>query len=78
VYHVWRNEKCAQNFGLENLKVTGNLGDLGIDGLIVLKWILIFSLHTGHMFNFTSSLYAAEKERVGWGVGGGHELVQTT
>jgi hypothetical protein len=61
---VWRNENCIQNFGLGNLKGRDNLEDLGVNGLIILKWILIFSLHPGHRFNVTSSLYVVEKERV--------------
>jgi hypothetical protein len=33
-------DKCIQNFGWKNLKGRYPLGDVGIDGKIILKWIL--------------------------------------
>jgi hypothetical protein len=35
-----RDEKCAQIFWLGNLKGKDHLEDLGVDGRILLKWIL--------------------------------------
>jgi hypothetical protein len=37
-----RDEKCIQDCGLENMKGRDHLEDLGIDGKIILKWILVF------------------------------------
>jgi hypothetical protein len=34
-----RDEKCIQFF-FENLKERDHLGDLGVDGKIILEWIL--------------------------------------
>jgi hypothetical protein len=35
------DEKCVKNFGLESLKGRDHLEDLGIDGKIILKLILV-------------------------------------
>jgi hypothetical protein len=35
-----RSEKCVHGFGGGNLKERANLDELGIDGRIILKWIL--------------------------------------
>jgi hypothetical protein len=34
-----RDEKYTQYFGLQNLKEKENLGDLGIEGKIILEWM---------------------------------------
>jgi len=35
-----RDEKCIRNFGQKNLKGRDNMEDLGVDGKIILQWIL--------------------------------------
>jgi hypothetical protein len=35
-----REETCAQNFGLENLKGRDNLKVIGLDGKIIFKWFV--------------------------------------
>jgi len=35
-----RDDKCIQYFGLENPKRRGHLEDLGLDGKIILEWML--------------------------------------
>jgi hypothetical protein len=32
--------RCIQNFGRKNLKGKSHLRDLGVDGRIILKWII--------------------------------------
>jgi hypothetical protein len=34
------NEKCVKNFGRKNLKVRDHSEYLGVDGRIILEWIL--------------------------------------
>jgi hypothetical protein len=35
-----RDEKMCTKFWLENMKGRGNLEDLGVDGKVMLEWIL--------------------------------------
>jgi hypothetical protein len=35
-----KDEKCVQNFGQKNLMRTGHSQDTGIDGRVILQWIL--------------------------------------
>jgi hypothetical protein len=35
-----RDEKCVQNFGRKKLKGRDHSEDLGVDGRIILEWIL--------------------------------------
>jgi hypothetical protein len=42
MYGTYRaDEKCTQGFGGRNLKERDHLQDLGIGGMIVLKWLLL-------------------------------------
>ena len=40
MWHVWgrEEERCIQGFGGGNLREGDYLEDLGIDGMIILKW----------------------------------------
>jgi len=38
--HVWGEERCIQGFWWGNLRERDRLGDPGIDGRIILRWIL--------------------------------------
>jgi hypothetical protein len=40
VKHTWENEKCMQTLNSMNLKGRDNLGNLDIDGRIILKLAL--------------------------------------
>jgi len=35
----WGEERPIQGFGWENLRVRDHLGDSGVDGRIILRWI---------------------------------------
>jgi len=35
-----RQERCIQGFGGENVRERKQLGDLGVDGRIIIEWIL--------------------------------------
>jgi hypothetical protein len=35
-----RQERCIQGFGGENVRERNHLGDLGVDGRIIVEWIL--------------------------------------
>jgi hypothetical protein len=37
---IWGEERCVQEFGMENLSERNHLQDLCSDGNILLKWIL--------------------------------------
>jgi len=37
--HVWGNEEAYTGFCWGNLRERDNLGDLGVDGRIILHWI---------------------------------------
>jgi hypothetical protein len=38
--HTWRIKKITTKFWSENLTGGYNLGDIGVDGRIILQWIL--------------------------------------
>jgi hypothetical protein len=40
MYYTWGRREMHTNFLLESLKETDHSGDLGIDGRIILKWII--------------------------------------
>jgi hypothetical protein len=40
MYHIWEDEKCIQHFTQDNPKEINYFEDLGIDGRLILKWIL--------------------------------------
>jgi hypothetical protein len=37
--NLWRERKCIQNLGQNNLKIRDLLVEVGVDGRIILKWI---------------------------------------
>jgi hypothetical protein len=39
MYHAW-DEKCVKKFWSENLKGGDHAKDLGVDGRVILEWIL--------------------------------------
>jgi len=45
----WRDEKCIQNYGRQNLKVRDHSDDLGVDGRTILERIL--GKWSGRMLN---------------------------
>jgi hypothetical protein len=40
MWHVWGRGEAYTGFGCGNLRERGRLGDEGVDGRIILKWML--------------------------------------
>jgi hypothetical protein len=59
---TWESQKCIQNFGKKNLKEKESLWDLGINGRIILKYIL--EKQGVRMWNGCKYLKTAEGQNV--------------
>jgi hypothetical protein len=40
MWHVWEEEVCAFGFSVGELRKRDHVEDLGVDGRIILRWIL--------------------------------------
>ena len=63
MWHVWkRDESCIQGFWSGNLTDRNHLEDPGVDGTIILKWILKVQMEGG------TDLINVTQDREKWGL----------